>query len=459
MTLTANPSTPPDCGADEITARLKQVSGIYSDMAELPVWSLTDARLDDRLDAALQAMASAQEMVARIVGEADHAGVAGRAGCSSTRAWLTSRHGTSLRAAAQALAQARAMTPRAEQTRLAWANGVIDAEQAEVIGRAVNNLSDDIPAERVDAAQADLIRHAETLTVKELQRAANRLVEVADPDGADRLLGDRLAEQEKRAYEQSVFRLTKGVDGIARFSGKMPNLTADMLLTNLQAIASPRRDHLRGGDAGAAETAHAAQPDDGQPLLPYGSRLGRAFCELVEKVCERDLPAAGVNATLVVTIDEQRLRDAVGTASLSSGDDLSVSEARRLACNADILPAVLGGDSRPLDLGRASRLFDRYQRTALAVRDGGCVFPGCDRPPGWAEAHHVRPWSVGGKTDLSNGALLCGFHHRLVHADDGWEIHVAPDGIPEVTPPERVDPRRQPIRHQRHRQRPRPAAG
>jgi hypothetical protein len=84
----------------------------------------------------------------------------------------------------------------------------------------------------------------------------------------------------------------------------------------------------------------------------------------------------------------------VGTAALPSGDEVSVSEARRLACSAGVVPAVLGGASVPLDLGRSARLFDRRQRLALTLRDGGCVFPGCDRPPGWCEAHHVNPWST-----------------------------------------------------------------
>jgi hypothetical protein len=120
---------------------------------------------------------------------------------------------------------------------------------------------------------------------------------------------------------------------------------------------------------------------------------------------------------------------------------------------------VLGRKSAPLDLGRAARLFSPAQKIALAARDGGCVFPGCERPPGWTEAHHVTPWSMGGETDLSNGALLCGSHHRLIHRDDGWEIRIADDGLPEVIPPERVDTRRRPIRHWRHRQRSRPGAG
>jgi hypothetical protein len=456
MTLTAAPSTPPDSGPDQALARLKQVRRVYSDIAEVPVFALTDATLDARLDAALQAMASAQEMVARIVGEADSAGTARRAGCPSTRSWLIGEHQMSPRDATRAVAQANAMTPKTEATRLAWARGEIDADKAEAIAAAVNRLPGDADHKRVEQVQADLVEQAKTLTLKELRLAASRVVvDTADPDQADKILGERLAEQERRAYQQATFRGRKGLDGIASFSGTMPNLQFDMLMANLDAIASPRRDHLR-------DTEQNAPDGDGQ--VPYANRLGQALCDLVERIDAKDIPLGdGVNATLVVTIDEQRLRDGVGAASLSSGDDLSVSEARRLACAADILPAVLGGDSRPLDLGQARRLFDKRQRIALAVRDGGCVFPGCERPPGWAEAHHVRPWSAGGKTDLGNGALLCGFHHRLIHADDGWQIHIAADGIPEVTPPERIDPRRQPIRHQRHRQRdrqrPRPAAG
>jgi hypothetical protein len=127
---------------------------------------------------------------------------------------------------------------------------------------------------------------------------------------------------------------------------------------------------------------------------------------------------------------------------------VSVSEARRLACNAGLLPMVLGGQSKVLDLGMSQRLFDRYQRIALARRDGGCVFYTCDRPPAWSQAHHVVKWSAGGPTDLANGALLCGFHHRLAHQGE-WQVVIAADGVPEVIPPERVDPRRRPIRHSR----------
>jgi hypothetical protein len=181
-----------------------------------------------------------------------------------------------------------------------------------------------------------------------------------------------------------------------------------MLKTALEAIASPRRDHLRDKDTEtdatepqeeAAVEADAA-PDGGRDLVPYATRMGQALCELAEKLDADALPvAAGVNATVVVTVDEQQLRDGVGATSLSTGDDLSVADARRLACTASLLPMVLSGESQPLDLGRAARLFDKGQRVALAHRDGGCVFPGCDRPPAWSEVD--LPWFHGQVLDCA----------------------------------------------------------
>jgi HNH endonuclease len=100
-----------------------------------------------------------------------------------------------------------------------------------------------------------------------------------------------------------------------------------------------------------------------------------------------------------------------------------------------LLPPVLGGAaSQPLDVGRASRVVQPAQRSALAVRDGACVFPGCDRPLAWCDAHHLVHWLDGGPTDLANLALLCRAHHRAVH-EGGWRLTRQPNGRLTATPP------------------------
>ncbi len=175
--------------------------------------------------------------------------------------------------------------------------------------------------------------------------------------------------------------------------------------------------------------------------------------ELLEHLPADKLPSHGTgNATVVVTVDHHKLLAGVGEATLTTGTPVSVGQARRLACNAGVLPAVLGADSAILDLGRARRLFDRYQRIALAVRDRGCVFAGCERPAAWTEAHHIIPWHDGGPTDVDQGCLLCSFHHHLVHHGQ-WSVVMAPDGTPEIVPPARIDPEQAPIRHQRFKPR------
>jgi len=114
--------------------------------------------------------------------------------------------------------------------------------------------------------------------------------------------------------------------------------------------------------------------------------------------------------------------------------------ADRLRAAVALLPPVLGGaPTQPLEVGRASRVVGAAQRTALAVRDGGCVFPGCSRPLAWCEAHHLRHWLHGGPTDLANLALVCRAHHRAVH-EGGWRLVRLPNGQLTASPPHRRHP-------------------
>jgi hypothetical protein len=165
--------------------------------------------------------------------------------------------------------------------------------------------------------------------------------------------------------------------------------------------------------------------------LPTPVRHGLAFCQLLEAIPAKSLPkAGGTNATIVVTMTLDQLTTALETAGvcdLDTGAQISAAEARRLACTAGIIPAVLGGRSQILDLGRTARYYNHHQRIAMALRDRGCTAQDCDRPPALCHAHHDIPWSQGGPTDLTHGRLLCGHHHRRIH-DTRYQATHHPNG-------------------------------
>lgn len=142
-------------------------------------------------------------------------------------------------------------------------------------------------------------------------------------------------------------------------------------------------------------------------------------------------------------MDLNALIDGIGAAALDYGTYLSAAAARRWACDAKIIPVVLGGKGEPLNVGRAMRTVPAGVRRALVVRDKGCSFPGCGRPPSRCSAHHKRHWIDGGETSVENCCLLCEYHHRLVHAT-GWGIVIHPDRV-EFTPPAVIDPQRRPL--------------
>lgn len=190
-----------------------------------------------------------------------------------------------------------------------------------------------------------------------------------------------------------------------------------------------RNDRLRKPDTGAAEssdpTAIGGVPGDSVPqsnsthVTSGGSVIGgvQAGSELLDRI-----------------------------ASLQHTGPASAPEIRLLACEANIIPIVLGGRSEPLDLGRGARLFTRAQRLALAARDKGCIFPGCTAPIFRCEAHHVNHWKAhGGETNVSNGALLCAYHHHVIHRGT-WTLKII-DGKPWVIPPPWIDRTRTPRRN------------
>ncbi|TPV48818.1 DUF222 domain-containing protein [Pseudarthrobacter phenanthrenivorans] len=165
---------------------------------------------------------------------------------------------------------------------------------------------------------------------------------------------------------------------------------------------------------------------------------------------------AGSGATASQAIGGETASQATGeqtathpgtTASTGTGNfvftgPVAAATLRKLACDAEIIPAVLGSDGEILDLGRKTRLFTPAQRLALTARDQGCSFPNCTIPAPWCEAHHITYWSHGGPTTTSNGALLCTHHHHLVHKEQ-WTISVH-NAIPWYTPPQHIDPHRKP---------------
>ena len=112
---------------------------------------------------------------------------------------------------------------------------------------------------------------------------------------------------------------------------------------------------------------------------------------------------------------------------LDTGDRITAGQARKLACEAEILPIVLGGKSEILDIGRGSRYHLKYQRIALGVRDKHCTALGCDWPAAMCHARHNIAWAKGGKTSVKDGRLLCPRHHSYVHSPK-YEMKTLPNG-------------------------------
>lgn len=429
--------------AGPMTAALAELAAALGRVAELEAWTLgsgelveataTLHQLRNRVDAAFHAL----------VREVDARGAAVAQGAPSTAAWLRERLHLHPAAAKRTASTARAVhddpagplvptddiatTTGRVLLRESFAAGEVSAEHVSVAVDALAALPPTLDSATVSRAESYLVEQAQLHDPKGLAHLGRHLRHVLDPDRGDTLV----AEEERHRATRSL-EVRQRSDGSADLRGHLdPELSAS-LLSQLTPLAAPR-----------------PAVDGSRDLRTTAQRNADALADLLKIAAGADgAPTRhGSRPTVTVTMALETLERRLGApgATLDWSGPLSAESARRLACDARIVPVVLGTDGQPLDVGRASYPVTAAIWRALVARDGGCAFAGCDRPPEWTEAHHRMHWEDGGETSVQNCCLLCDHHHRVVH-HQGWDVELI-DGAIHVLPPTWIDPDRVPRRH------------
>ncbi|MEU4418685.1 HNH endonuclease signature motif containing protein [Nocardia salmonicida] len=308
------------------------------------------------------------------------------------------------------------------QTGAALASGAVNVAQAKVIVAALDNLGSEVDRTVLLDAETMLIGLAAQFAPKQLKVLGEKILEMVDPEAYDDQERKALEAAERRAHAATRLTMRQRGDGSTDLTVRIPDAIAARVKTLLDAWTSPR--HQASPAAGFSGT----DPVTGQ-RLPHERLRGQAFCALIECLDPTRTPMHGGDATtVVITIDFESLKNNTGIAVMGDGTRITASEVRRLACTANLIPAVLGGNSEVLDLGRMRRLYNRHQRLAMGIEHRTCRAEHCDIPAPWCEAHHfTQTWLNGGKTNVKDGKLLCSHHHHLAH-DTRYTAELLPDG-------------------------------
>ncbi|WP_062460880.1 HNH endonuclease signature motif containing protein [Demequina soli] len=313
----------------------------------------------------------------------------------------------------------------------ALAHGTIAIDAAALIRATLAELFDAVDRAELWEIEKRLVAKAPRMSLYDLRKACWRERATADPAG--------WREREKRIRARRSLTIGEDAEGMTTFTARLDPLSAAPLLRWLDAQVAEALRSAR--DAGVQEERTAAQ-----------IRVD-ALATLASHGLSCDSPGSGAKTTVLVTIDRAALESELGLGSCDGiGVPVTAATVRQLAVDAEILPAVCGGESEVLDFGRARRLFTRAQQRALSVRDGGCAW--CTAPISWVDTHHIDHWvRHGGCTDLCNGVLLCRSCHLRLH-DTGWEVEIHGGNV-WFRPPASVDPARVAVLGGRRRTAPR----
>lgn len=341
---------------------------------------------------------------ARITAAADRSGVVDADGASSSAAWLAETTGGTARAAASAVSLGRAMdvVPSLAD---AVSSGRVGGEQATSIARAADRGV--LAPEHLD----QLVDEAATMPAGPFARNL-RAIE-ARTDQRRLRQGENLARERRRAD-------WRWSDDGTMFEGsfRLPVVAGRTVETALRALTRPD----------PADTPDDVRRSPTQRRADALEQLARLTLERGDTSQVRAVKPH-VTVTVPVTMLDVGTREAPDTAAaaagavgtLPDGTIISAETTRRLLCDATVRRLVLDPAGSPLEVGRATRAWSGAQRAALAAVDGGCRGPACDRPFEWTDIHHITWWRQRGRTDIDNGAPLCGRCHDLVH-HAGWSL-------------------------------------
>ncbi|TCM45093.1 HNH endonuclease [Kribbella sp. VKM Ac-2568] len=389
-----------------------------------PAWSMSGSQQLATLDAVQSTIASLQTYSLQLMAELEKSGYAKEIGARDTVRLLSFRHRRDAKEVRRELKLATKLSkypaiaaalpdPQADPLADALVEEpavLLHPAQAEAIVSALAQVPDTVPVDDLVVAEEQMIQAARHLSPSDLRSLGKKVRDTLDADGLE-------PAEEKAARREKLW--LKNADQGVEFGGFLANENAELLRTLIHAGAKPHKTV------------------DGQPdPRSRDKRQADALVVVLEL-------AAGSNGIpgrprLVVTIDYADLCDATAgaTSDVVFGDGLSAAAVRRLACDAGVIPIVLGSNSQPLDVGREERFVTSAIRTALIKRDGGCVI--CKAPPPNCHAHHLVPWYEGGNTSLDNLVLLCGANHADVHAGH-WTIGIA-HGVVHVSRPTWAEP-------------------
>ena len=281
----------------------------------------------------------------------------------------------------------------------ALAEGKVSAEHADALANATAKLDDKL-TEQFFEREPDLLAKATASTPEQFSRHCHQLATKLERD-------EGLARNAQQRRETRVTRKI-GHDGMYHLHGVFhPELGARIWKALDHEVATL----VSGSENREGDRSHLAAEALGN-LVTGGHQAVRPI--------EADVLVIADQRTL----DEGNHDDSV--CETDQGVPLPPETVRRLCCNGRITPIIVGADGVPLNLGRTQRLANRAQRRALRAMYRTCAFSGCDVPFGQCEVHHIRPFELGGLTDLDNMIPLCARHHHVVH-ELGWKLELAPD--------------------------------